>query len=261
MARPIKNRDHPLARLRETLSINREGLAKKTGIPLPSLKDIEAGKYKMTPRVATMIAYATGVNPQSLLAGDDPLLDLRLLPFSKDSPRLQPSVWDPEHREAMVQLFQAFLDVAEEKKSMKLFAFLFENWVSETLEAFRIDDTLYRKLTERIPLFDPLHIPRRFRPKTGVDAEQWKLFQDQIKEEESRIYMAARGRRSPRVVLIDRLSEPERVEMHESIDKGREFRAQAREEVARRRKEAKEKDARSKPAAGKRARSPGRPVA
>ena len=261
MTRPIKDPNHPLARLRDALSINRDELSRMTGVPLPSLKDIEAGKYKMTPEVATRISYGTGVDPRSLLAGANPLLDFRSRPFSKDSPRFEPQAWNPEHRESMVQLFQAFLDVAEEKKSMRLFAFLFENWVSETLGAFRADDTLYRKLTERIPRFDPLHIPPQFRPKSGPDTKLWKLFQDQIKETESLLYTAARGRRSPPVVLIDRLSEPERVRLHEIVDKGREFRAQAREEVARRWKEINAKVPLPTRTSGKRSRSAAPPAA
>jgi transcriptional regulator with XRE-family HTH domain len=89
MGRPAKNVNHPLVRLRRKLSdwsahkVTRQDLAKKAGIPESSLRDIETGRYKLTPAVATKISFATGVDPQSLLDGDDPLLDLLRQPFSR----------------------------------------------------------------------------------------------------------------------------------------------------------------------------------
>jgi DNA-binding XRE family transcriptional regulator len=189
MGRPPKNADHPLVRLRALLStpndqVTRKDLAKRTGIPEPSLKDIETGKYKMTPEVASIIAYTTGVHPQSLLLGSRPLVDQRGQPFSKDSHKaLEVPAWSQEYREAMEQLFSAALDAARGKNFALLFSFLFEAWLSSTIQRFGLGALFAEKLTARLPLFDPLHIPSQFHPDIAPFAGQWKRFEEQIRNE------------------------------------------------------------------------------
>src|SRR5438445_6877137 len=94
MGRPAKNPNHPLTRLRRILStpnheVTRRDLAKRTGIPEASLKDIETGVYKMTREVAMRVSLATGVDPESLMLGDAQLWDVHDLPFTRASKKPQ----------------------------------------------------------------------------------------------------------------------------------------------------------------------------
>jgi transcriptional regulator with XRE-family HTH domain len=184
MGRPAKNVNHPLVRLRRKLSdwsahkVTRQDLAKKAGIPESSLRDIETGRYKLTPAVATKISFATGVDPQSLLDGDDPLLDLLRQPFSKESPRWSEyAEWSEEYRGAREQLFFALLDTAEEKKIARLIYFSFENWLTTTIEAFGLNDLFAQKLTDRFTLFDPYFVSDEFFPKNQRVAEKWSYLE------------------------------------------------------------------------------------
>lgn len=194
MGRPPKDATHPLVRLRELLStedhqVTRKDLAKRTGIPETSLRDIETGRYKLTPDVAAKISAATGVDPQSLLNGDDPLLahfqkvglHWRQEPFSKDTPigrELR-----PEHREVIEQLFLAVLNAAEEKKIDSPIYFSFYNWLSSTILAFGLEDLFAEKLTERLTFFDPRFVSFKFRPKDKRLAKVWDDFDCQIRKE------------------------------------------------------------------------------
>jgi transcriptional regulator with XRE-family HTH domain len=144
MARPPKDPNHPLVRLRAILStpatkrvpaneMSRERFAKKTGIPEPSLKDIETGRYKMTPDVAYKISFATGVDPKSLLRGDDPLLDFTGQPYSKASPKTDDAISSSVELGATNHLLLVYAwEVAKEKKIANLFHYMFDTWLHET---------------------------------------------------------------------------------------------------------------------------------
>lgn len=274
MGRPIKNPTHALARLRAELStknhkVTRKELARKVGIPETSLRDVENGKYKMTPEVATQIAYAVGgVNPRSLLEGDNPLLDLfRQQPFSKDSPTMEPLAWAPEHQVAMEQLFSAAMDAAREKKIALLFSFLFETWLSAALQTFTLDTLFLEKLTERLPAFDPKRISSQFCPKNKQMAKKWETIEKQLSEEEERIrdedwvnnsdYFARIGNLS---ILPPAKTEAERVAVREYLTRIYAYRGEARKRLCQQHED-EAKASPPKPLSGKRPRSPGRPEA
>lgn len=194
MGRPPKNANHPLVRLRRKLSewsphqVTRKDLAKRTGIPEASLRDIETGRYKLTYEVATKISFATRVDPRSLLAGDDPLLDLLRQPLSKDSLEWSQYPGSPkEYREAREQLLGALLDTAEEKKIVRLVYLSFENWLTTTIESFGLDELLTRKLMDRFPSFDPDFVPDEFLPENQRFRDEWLNLEHQINREYIRL--------------------------------------------------------------------------
>jgi transcriptional regulator with XRE-family HTH domain len=287
MGRPTKDANHPLVRLRRVLStpsdeVTRKDLAKRTGIPETSLRDIETGRYKITPEVATTIAYATGVDPRSLLAGDDPLLDHRGQPLSKDTPGAPRYYWWlRETQEVRRQLFSALLDAAEEKKIVSLIHFNFENWLEAMIKAFGLEDLFAEKLMERLTLFDPYLVPHKFRPKNKDQDREWWDFDLQILKEfmsildDHKIYpqlwggawaerdaLALRGTwANPFSTLPPDTTKAEQLAWFKDEQKLTELYTQARERAARKLKEGAAKPATIKPLSGKRPRSPGRPAA
>ena len=101
MPRPPKNPDHPLTRLRRLLSdrsgqnVTREVFADRVGIPAWSIRAIEVGMYQMTDQVAARIAEHFGLNKESWLRGDDPLLDVDGRVYDPLGPR---SDWKADDR-------------------------------------------------------------------------------------------------------------------------------------------------------------------
>src|ERR1700730_18445335 len=276
MGRPPKDANHPLVRLRRLLStpsdeVTRKDLAKRTGIPETSLRDIETGRYKLTPDVAAKISAATGVDPRSLLAGDDPLLahvqkvglNFRQEPFSKDTPPGRER--QPEHREVIEELFLAVLDAAEQKKIDHPIYFSFQNWLSSTIHAFGLEDLFAEKLTERFAFFNPWFVPFEFRPKDKRLAKEWDDFDHQVMKEygdllqqdeiENPLSWEQRGLAgySPNATEADKIA---RIKYEEKQSK---IYSQAVKQAARKWKEGAMKAATSKPLSGKRQRSPGCP--
>src|SRR6516165_1419900 len=119
MGRPSKNPEHPLVRLRKVLStphqeMTRELFSKKVGIPAPSLKAIETGKYGLTPDVAAQIAAVTNVDPKCLMDPNLPLTDPLGDLFLKGQRPLAAYLKD-EYKDIKA-LFDAAIDAAEEKQ-------------------------------------------------------------------------------------------------------------------------------------------------
>ena len=86
MGRPAKNPDHPLTRLRKALStrtqeMTRALFSKKVGIPEPTIKAIETGKFKLSDKNAAQIASVTKVHPQCLIDPSLPLEDYMGVPL------------------------------------------------------------------------------------------------------------------------------------------------------------------------------------
>jgi DNA-binding XRE family transcriptional regulator len=188
MGRPSAHPNHPLVRLRATLSENspiqvtRAVLAKRVGIPEPSLKDMEAGKYKMTFEVACRIAFATGVQPWSLFNGDNPLLDFSGRPFSKESGHID-CFLSPMEQETAKQLLEAMLEAAAEKRIAMLVMSSLNQWMLETIYTFNMQSLVSDKLTGRLGLFDPQYIPDPLRPdpkKKQADAQKWEVIEKEI---------------------------------------------------------------------------------
>jgi hypothetical protein len=257
----LKNGDHPLARLRRQLStehhqVTRQELSRKTGLPEASIRDIETGRYKLTREVAVRIAFAVAVDPRSLLAGDNPLLDFRRQPFSKDSPRLPESVlWRPEMKEVREQLFLAAWDTAQEKNISLLISFGFEDWLLTTFQSLGLESLLIEKLTDRLLLFDPGLVPDEFCPKNDRLAKRWDTLAKEIEEEYRRIF---------RQDMVDNPDYYKRVAplpvSEEFINRMNDFRVEARKRVRQRHEDA-ANAAVAKPLSGKQPRSPGRSAA
>jgi DNA-binding XRE family transcriptional regulator len=111
MPRPPKNPDHVLTRLRRALDLSREAFAKRVGMKLVSLEAIETGKYRLTPGVAARIAEAFRLNTQSVLRGDNPLMDV-------DGNAFNPNTLPADRRakdrpEGLVNLLKVLVDVVE----------------------------------------------------------------------------------------------------------------------------------------------------
>jgi hypothetical protein len=191
MGRPLKNANHPIARLRELLSttndqVTRTDLSNRTGVPEPTLKDIELGKFRLMPNVAIRIGIATGVDPRSLMDADDPLLGLDGRPFSKEvhPPHYLSSF--PLFREAREQLFAAAWEAATEKRLGLLLSFSFETWLTEAITTLKLQSLFDAKLTARLDLFDPQQLPPACWPKNNQFVETWKRFEQEIDHEQLR---------------------------------------------------------------------------
>jgi transcriptional regulator with XRE-family HTH domain len=163
MGRPLKNADHPLARLRVQLStknhqMTREELAKRTRIPEPTLKDIELGKFQLTKEMAIKIALRTGVQPFSLLEGDTPLLDWRGgKPVSPTSRGVDHS---PSFFNATRHLLEAVCEAADEKGLGPLASFALERSILQAVDELGLSELVTETLRERVELFGD-EIPMR----------------------------------------------------------------------------------------------------
>jgi len=259
MGRPLKNSDHPLARLRTQLStshqMTRAELSKKTGVPEASLKDIELGKYKLTKGIAIKISLATGVSAESLMEGDDPLLDICARPVSKESLRWDYLASAPLYQEARKQLCEAAWECALKRRVGLLMWYSFENWLAKTVRTFGLEALLAEKLTERLGLFDPQEMPSKFRPKKKHLAVQWKRFEEQMKrfvaqlenEEDQRRLL--QNQPDPPVVMSPNLSQSEIRQMF--LEMGIEYETRLRREACHKTRD-------SLKLSGKRVRSPDR---
>jgi hypothetical protein len=191
MPRPSSYPNDPLPRLRAQLSkidghtVTRAHLAARTGVPEPTLRDIELRKFKLTNEVALKIAITTGASSTSLVNGDDPILDFLDNPLSKDSPKAHNP--NAGFVKAIRQLFEAALETALEKKVGFLMAHSFSIWLSETAHTYGLDPLLAQKLTERLGSFDPDQMFPRFRPQNPKLAAEWREFNDQLDREARRL--------------------------------------------------------------------------
>lgn len=160
MGRPVKDANHPLVRLRKALSasdqnqFSREALSKKTGIPEPSLKDIETGRYKMTPEVAYKISFTMGVDPKSLLNSEDPLRDLTGQPYSKSSPKVDDGISVGALEITTQLLLVSAWETAKEKKMATLFTYMFDAWLRETFLNLGLESAYNRAAKRTSEKFD-----------------------------------------------------------------------------------------------------------
>jgi len=129
--------------------MTRELFAKRVGVPAGSVKAIETGKYKITPEVAMRVSLATGVAAESLMRGDERLLDVEGLPFTRVSRKPEAPPWCKELAESMLLLFRAVLTATEEKDVIMQFQFSFNVWLSSIVPALRISKEAFEQI-ERI---------------------------------------------------------------------------------------------------------------
>jgi plasmid maintenance system antidote protein VapI len=154
--RKPKDPNHPLTRLRSQLSkpghpmISRGDLAQMTGVPKGSIAAIETGVYQLTPDVALKISRTTGVGPNSLMRGDNPLLDLERNPLGPESKLLTKRDWTSKDIdvEKLQLLFACLFKAAEEKGGQALpqVSLAFSFWVKETIEALKLTDLVATEL-------------------------------------------------------------------------------------------------------------------
>lgn len=195
MGRPSKNPNHILVRLRKQLSTEnrqctRTDLAKKTGVPEPTLKDIEVGKFRLTAEMAISIAFGTGASPGSLLRADNPVLDHFGNPVNSGTVSISP-FWSHLLYEANRQLFSAAFEAAHECEIGFLFLFSFNAWLYKTVKQFEkigLRSALSEKLTARLKFFDPHQMGDMFWPK---DATEWKKQEEKISALQQKLMAAS----------------------------------------------------------------------
>ncbi len=188
MGRPLKYADHPVARLRKALSTDnhactRAELSRRTGVPANTLTDIELKRIKLSLRVACKISIGTEVDLNSLMAGDDPLMNIYGQPMVKGSlaipSRTQLLAKIESFQEAQKQICLATWEAAQDRDVGMMLSYLFNTWLSSTLDDMGLKSLMVGKLTQRLGLFDPEKIPRMFWPK-GKRVQLWKDSQKQI---------------------------------------------------------------------------------
>jgi len=125
--------------------MTRELLGERAGISPGSIKAIETGIYQLTPDVALRISFATGVDWESLLRGDNLLLDMAGDPVGPESEKWLDRAWtskDIKHDEG---LFSCFMRAAEKKtvdgktRTALKVSMSFRQWMKDTSLTFGLD--------------------------------------------------------------------------------------------------------------------------
>jgi hypothetical protein len=162
--------------------VTRKDLSKRTGIPEASIKDIETGVYKMTPEVAMRVSLGTGVDPESLMRGDEQLWDVWGLPFTRASKKPQTLGWSEELTESISLLFEAILTAAKEKNAIRQFHFLFDAWISEIVPALGISKEVFEQLKKIGDRLDPdFSVPEAVLPREAK--KSWFESRQKVKDE------------------------------------------------------------------------------
>ena len=174
--------------------MTRAELAQKVGVPEPTLKDVEMGKFKLSRQALMKIAYACGVHPRSLRENEDPLRDFKGEPVTKDSSHKREYVARDESRiEARRELYKAMVEAALDKNIGLLMEYSFDQWLLEACQTFGLKiglkAALVDRLTERLEEFDPRWIPWDFRGKTA----EWEAYEEQILQEQIRVFESGWG--------------------------------------------------------------------
>jgi len=170
MGRPTKNAEHPLVRLRKALStstqqMTRTRFSKKVGIAESTIKGIESDTFKLSPKHAAQISSATNVSPKCLMDPGMPLVDILGAPIEEGKALFAANFDDQCEFEDLRVLFEAALEVAEEKNKHSVFSFLFQQWLEETSEILGLRSAITDKLLESYPLKCFGAISNRFWPR------------------------------------------------------------------------------------------------
>jgi hypothetical protein len=142
--------------------------SKRVGIPEPTIKAVETGKFKLSAKNAAQIASATKVDPNCLMDPSLPLTDLLGEPM-EDQPFA--AYFIEEFLDVRALLDTAF-EVAEEKKKRAVFSFLFQRWLEETSEILGLGPAIANKLQEKYPIQCFGAIPKYFWPKDRKKRKQ-----------------------------------------------------------------------------------------
>jgi DNA-binding XRE family transcriptional regulator len=162
MSRTSKDPNHPITKLRRQLSthsqpLTRQMFAERYGFSAETLKALETGKYKLSPRVALKIAVAVGVDARSLLKNENPLLTWKGQPVT---PETKPALRDLylNTNERLEFLVKAAFNAARKHSKgdrSALFVLLFDYWLADVTTELGVGwefwDELWRS-TDRFKL-------------------------------------------------------------------------------------------------------------
>jgi hypothetical protein len=176
--------------------VTRKDLSNRTGIPEASIKDIETGVYKMTPEVAMRVSLGTGVDPESLMRGDEQLWDVAGLPFTRASKKPQALGWSEELTESISLLFGAILTAAKEKNAIRQIHFMFDAWISQIVPALGIEKEVFEQLNKIGDRLDPdFSVPEAVLPREDRAKKSWfesrQKLKDELEAEISRLWWGA----------------------------------------------------------------------
>jgi DNA-binding XRE family transcriptional regulator len=154
MSRNPKDPNNPIAKLRRQLStpnqpLTRQIFAARYGFSAESLKALETGKYKLSPRVALKIAVAVGVDARSLLKGEDPLLTWKGQPVTPDTkPALQNL--DLNSNKRLEFLVKAAFAAARKHKQgdrSAQFVLQFDYWLADVMKDLEVGQEFWDELS------------------------------------------------------------------------------------------------------------------
>lgn len=169
VGRPTAKPENALVRLRKALStpeeeMTRKAFSRKTGIPVPSLRDLESGRYRLTVGTAMRITFVTGVHWESLLRGDDPLQDLTGAPFTFDSQQHLPKFTDHDRLQDEI-IASCVLKAAQNKGCGQQFSLWLRQWLEDVSKELDLDEAISEQLMETALInerFDLSQVPDRF---------------------------------------------------------------------------------------------------
>jgi hypothetical protein len=164
MPRKPKDPNNPITRLRRQLSslnqpFTRQMFADRYGFSVETLKALETGRYKLSQGVAIKIAVAVGVDAQSLLENQDPLLDWVGQPVTPDTkPALRNLHLNANSR--LDFLINAAFNAARKHPKgdrSALFVLLFDYWLADVMGELDVRSEFWDELwggTGEYPLAD-----------------------------------------------------------------------------------------------------------
>lgn len=180
MGRPPKDADNVLVRLRKqisnppTLIVTRKLLAVRIGLSASTIREIETGGFKLTPAVAQRIMLMTGVSARSLLNGEDPLKDCIGHNLTPESAVMGLSELYYQHEISLFAMLEAALKAAKEKNRSSVFYELFREWLPQAVAAIGATSTMKAVLNRNLGVFDPSHVPEAFQPKDAKLKARWE---------------------------------------------------------------------------------------
>jgi hypothetical protein len=140
MPRKPKDPNNPITKLRRQLStsnqpLTRQMFAERYGFSADTLKALETGKYKLSPRIAVKIGVAVGVDARSLLKNEDPFLTWKGQPVTPDT---KPALRDVDlnsNRRLEFLVKAAFQAARKHPKGDRsaLFVLLFDYWLADVM--------------------------------------------------------------------------------------------------------------------------------
>jgi hypothetical protein len=191
--------------------MTRKALSRRTGIPADTIKDIETGRFRLTAEKAMIISLATGVDGESLLKAEEPLLDLLGEPVSSHSSK-QPDqlFWSTAELDSIKLLVAVALEAAQERRRMVHLNFLLQRWLAKTAKSLSLLPSIREKLGAVIgSLYPGLKLPESFYPDSKQEKLRWEMIlqyrSEKFKEEIARTREDLLAERAPQ--KLNRLRE------------------------------------------------------